>query len=125
MNYFYINQEERLRDEGMSILPICCSISDLQFCYDKLTGEEHPVNSDDERKRVMAKEAAVYSWNIIMFFLLLKGLQYIPFIHEAIFSDSILFFQQPFFKQGGDILLAAVIGYLGGYLKIYFKLSAR
>lgn len=73
----------------------------------------------------MAKEAVIYSWYLIMYALLLKGCWSIPVLKEALHvKDPIEFFQQPFFRQGGDILLAATLGYVVGYIKAYFKMSA-
>ncbi|WP_028400204.1 hypothetical protein [Ectobacillus panaciterrae] len=91
----------------------------------KLTGEKHPSNKGDERQRFMAKEAVIQSWYAIMYMLFFKGIQALPFF-KGIFhkGDGISFFQQPFFYQGGDILLAALVGYMMGYIISYRKLSA-
>jgi hypothetical protein len=86
-----------------------------------ISGDSGGLIKRAERQKFIFKESAIVSWQMILFYVLLNLLSTTPFFNSFFQNNSIrsIFLSKPFMKNGGDILVIGLIGYIIGLVFNY------
>ncbi|SCB92433.1 hypothetical protein [Bacillus wiedmannii] len=87
-----------------------------------LAGEGGGLSKGDERQKIIFKDASITSWQVILFYALLRLLAITPFIKQLFVNEKTsIFLSNSFFTNGGDILVVGLLGYTIGIFGSYIK----
>jgi hypothetical protein len=88
------------------------------------SGEGGGLTKGDERQKIIFRDATVTSWEVILLYALLRLLAIAPFLKPLFVNvKTSVLMSNSFFKNGGDILLVGLIGYVIGFFGSYIKRS--
>ncbi|MEC3883301.1 hypothetical protein VKA52_06150 [Halobacillus sp. HZG1] len=87
----------------------------------RISGDETGFSREDERQKIILKNAALSSWQMILLYACIRLMNLVPFVNGFIDPTTIQTIQ--FFSNGGDILLIAALGYGMGAVSSYFRYS--
>lgn len=77
-----------------------------------------------ERHKLISRDAAILSWEMILFYAFLRLLALVPFLKQLFNHEKTsILSSNSFFTNGGDILIIGLIGYVIGFFESYLKRS--
>ncbi|WP_410989313.1 hypothetical protein [Bacillus cereus] len=87
----------------------------------RISGDETGFSKEDERQKIILKDATLTSWQFIILYAFFRLMNIIPYFNELVNPSKIQ--SNVFFGNGGDILLICLVGYVVGASVSYFRHS--
>ena len=109
----------------MTIILLIILFGAFSLLSRNFSGEGGGLTKGDERQKIIFRDATVTSWQVILLYALLRLLAIAPFL-KPLFVECVktsVLMSNAFFKNGGDILLVGLIGYVIGFFGSYIKRS--
>jgi hypothetical protein len=103
----------------VAIIVLYLLITFLNWFTKYFTGDGKGKRQGDERQKKIFREATTSSWQAIIFYALIQLIM--PSVTEFILNLRSNHTSIYFVKNGGDILLVGLLGYIIGYLNSYFR----
>lgn len=89
-----------------------------------ISGEGGGLTKGDERQKLIFRDATITSWQIIIFYALMRLFAIVQFSEQLFANEKTsIFLSNSFFTNGGDVLVVGLLGYIVGIFGSYIKRS--